>query len=232
MPPPFSSTSPQLSAILQEMLLQGVLEKYSGPVFLSCPFLVPRQDRQDPRLVVNLSALNAHIECHHFRMVTLKQSRLEPTQDLQWLGMWWDTRTSTIHLSEDNRRRVLQQVRRASWSTTFTHRIWTRLMGSLTFAAQVTPWGLCGAGGSSGKATGCFHGRPRTVCARFHHTFTGCCVSGCLRAFWRPRFLEGCQRRSSKSTQTLRAAVGASRHLTVDRAGDTGSRLTHRGTST
>ncbi|MPD00064.1 hypothetical protein E2C01_095514 [Portunus trituberculatus] len=73
MPPLFSSTSPQLSAILQEMLLHGVLEKYSGPVFLSRPFLVPRWDRQDPWLVVDLSALNAHIECHHFRMVMLKQ---------------------------------------------------------------------------------------------------------------------------------------------------------------
>ncbi|MPC61019.1 Protein P [Portunus trituberculatus] len=231
------------------MLLQWVLEEYFGHVFLSRPFLVPRRDRQDPCLVVDLSALNSHIECHHFRMVTLKQvretllphswltsldlanaywhvpigprfrsylavqncsrvlcftvlpfglnigsrvftkimktlasmladvnirimylddwlvqgssreeaqaattrtvsiseflgfhfnfpkSRLEPTQDLQWLGMWWDTQISTIRLSEDNRRRVLQRVRRASWSTTFTHCMWTRLMGSLTFAA-------------------------------------------------------------------------------------------------
>ncbi|MPC76382.1 hypothetical protein E2C01_070792 [Portunus trituberculatus] len=84
------------------------------------------------------------------------------------------------------------------------------------------------AGASGGKATGCFRGRPRTVCARFHHTFTGCCVSGSLRAFWRLRFLGGCQRRSSKSTQMLRTAVGASRRLTVDRAGDAGRHVNGR----
>ena len=57
------------------MLEQGVVEPSSGPVFLSRPFLVPRKDRPEPRMVVDLSCLNKEIQCFRFRMLTLKQVR-------------------------------------------------------------------------------------------------------------------------------------------------------------
>ena len=57
------------------MLEQGVVEPSSGPVFLSRPFLVPRKDRPEPRMVVDLSRLNKKIQCYRFRMLTLKQVR-------------------------------------------------------------------------------------------------------------------------------------------------------------
>ena len=40
-PPRYTKTSPTVSALLDVMLEQGVVEPYSGPVFLSRPFLVP-----------------------------------------------------------------------------------------------------------------------------------------------------------------------------------------------
>ena len=74
-PPASTRTSPQVSALLQEMLQQGVLEVHQGPAFLSRPFTVPRRDRPEPRLVIDLSVLNRYITCHRFRMVTLAQVR-------------------------------------------------------------------------------------------------------------------------------------------------------------
>ncbi|MPC99459.1 hypothetical protein E2C01_094873 [Portunus trituberculatus] len=241
------------------MLLQGVLEEYSGPVFLSRPFLVPQRDRQDPRQVVDLSALNAHIECHHFRMMMLKQVR-ESLLLHSWLtsldlaNAYWHV--PIVSSRAHSRSAMAQQV--VGYSD-FYH---PPVQGQSEEGPAVGQEGLlvhhlhpphvdeahglldvCSPGDTAGVSvvqealvgrllTECFRGRPHTVCAWFHHTFTSCCVSGCLRAFWRLQFLGGCERRSSKSTQTLRTAVGASRHLTVDRARDAGSRPTRRGTST
>ena len=75
LPPPYTRTPLQVSTLLQDMRLQGVLEVHRGPVFLSRPFTVPRRDRPEPRLVVDLSVLNRYITCHRFRMVTLAQVR-------------------------------------------------------------------------------------------------------------------------------------------------------------
>ena len=44
-------------------------------MFLSRPFAVPRRDRPDPRLVVDLSRLNRFIPCRRFRMLSLGQVR-------------------------------------------------------------------------------------------------------------------------------------------------------------
>ena len=71
LPPLYPKTSPQISSLLGVMLDQGVVEPSSGPVFLSRPFLVPRKDRPEPRMVVDLSRLNKEIQCYRFRMLTL-----------------------------------------------------------------------------------------------------------------------------------------------------------------
>lgn len=74
-PPTFTPTSPQVTALLQDMLAKGVLEVHRGPVFLSRPFTVPRRDRPEPHLVIDLSVLNWYISCHQFRMTILSQVR-------------------------------------------------------------------------------------------------------------------------------------------------------------
>ena len=255
-PPAKTRTSPHVSALLQEMRNQGVLEEHRGPVFLSRPFTVPRRDRPEPRLVVDLSHLNKFISCHRFRMLTLAQVRdalvpgawftsldlanaywhvpihprfrsflavqdgamvlrfrvlpfglniaprvftkitktvaalltgegictlmylddwlvqatspsevreatektihicstlgfqfnipkssLAPAQNINWLGMTWDSRAASLSLSPENRARVIKKLRRMLLATTCTHRVWTSLMGSLNFAAQVVPLG-------------------------------------------------------------------------------------------
>ena len=75
LPPPWTKTSPQVSALLEDLWAKGILEVHRGPVFLSRPFVVPRRDRPEPRLVIDLSILNRYITCHRFRMVTLAQVR-------------------------------------------------------------------------------------------------------------------------------------------------------------
>ena len=71
LPPALIPTSPRVSDMLRDMCRRGVLEEHQGPVFLSRPFTVPRRDRPEPRLVIDLSILNKYIACHRFRMVTL-----------------------------------------------------------------------------------------------------------------------------------------------------------------
>ena len=75
LPPASSHTSPQVSALLRDRLHLGVLEEHQGSVFLSRPFTVPRRDRPEPRLVIDLSLLNRSIQCHRFQMLTLAQVR-------------------------------------------------------------------------------------------------------------------------------------------------------------
>lgn len=41
MPQPATRMSPQVSTLLEEMHLRGILEEHQGPIFLSCPFTVP-----------------------------------------------------------------------------------------------------------------------------------------------------------------------------------------------
>ena len=256
MPPTYTNTPSQVSLILEGMLQQGVLELHQGPVFLSRPFTVPRRDRPEPRLVIDLSVLNRYITCHRFRMITIAHVRealmpgawftsldlanaywhvpihrrfrpflavqdgarvlrfrvmpfglniaprvftkltrtvaslladrgvyvlmylddwlvqgsteaetqaatattievcsslgfvfnipkslLNPTQQIQWLGMLWDAETATLRLSHDNRTRVQAKLRRAVVARTFTHKLWASLLGSLNYAAQVVPLG-------------------------------------------------------------------------------------------
>ena len=61
--------------MLRGMLADGVVEVARGPVYLSRPFTVPRKDRPDPRLVLDLSRLNKTILCPRFRMLTIMQVR-------------------------------------------------------------------------------------------------------------------------------------------------------------
>ena len=69
------------------------------------------------------------------------KSQLVPTQTIQWLGMSWDSLTSTVALSEDNRLRCLKRVFRALHSITITRREWESLMGSLNHAGLIVPLG-------------------------------------------------------------------------------------------
>ena len=72
---------------------------------------------------------------------TSPKSLVEPTQNITWLGMVWDTPSATLRPSKDNRTKVLQKLRRTLWTRTCNHRVWASLMGSLSFAAQAVPLG-------------------------------------------------------------------------------------------
>ena len=71
----------------------------------------------------------------------LEKSSLHPSQALQWLGMSWDTSSSTVALSRDNQLRCRKQVFRALHSTTFTRHQWESHMGSLNHASLIVPLG-------------------------------------------------------------------------------------------
>ena len=71
----------------------------------------------------------------------LPKSHLHPSQRLQWLGLVWDTPSSTVSLSPTNRLRCWKKVFRALLSVTYTRRQWESLLGSLNHAAEVVPFG-------------------------------------------------------------------------------------------
>ena len=91
----------------------------------------------------------------------LAKSSLLPTQSLQWLGMTWDTTTTTLALSEDNQRRCLKQVVRALHSTTFTRRQWESLLGSINHAGLIVPLGRLRARRLILEGSSIFGGLPR-----------------------------------------------------------------------
>ena len=57
------------------MKKEGVVEQYSGPVFLSRCFTVPKRGTSETRLVVDLSRLNQFIQPKKFKMVSVAQAR-------------------------------------------------------------------------------------------------------------------------------------------------------------
>ena len=71
----------------------------------------------------------------------LKKSQLTPSQSIQWLGISWDSSTSTMALSKDNQNRCRKQVHKALQASTFSRRNWETLMGSLNHACVVVPLG-------------------------------------------------------------------------------------------
>ena len=62
--------------LLLDLLHRGVLVLQAGPVFLSRLSVVPKENSNEPRLVVDLSHLNAFIDSRTFRMLTVAQVRL------------------------------------------------------------------------------------------------------------------------------------------------------------
>ncbi|KAK8394259.1 hypothetical protein O3P69_006450 [Scylla paramamosain] len=74
-------------------------------------------------------------------IVNLPKSVTTPTQQLDWLGIRWDTTTASLSLAPDNVSRTLRQVRRAYFSSTFSRRQWESLLGVLNFAAPTLPLG-------------------------------------------------------------------------------------------
>ena len=74
-------------------------------------------------------------------LFNIEKSHLQPTQRLQWLGMCWDSVSSDLSLSLENRTRCRKKLFRAVHATSFTLRQWESLLGSLNYAAQVVPLG-------------------------------------------------------------------------------------------
>ena len=71
----------------------------------------------------------------------LTKSHLTPTQSITWLGMLWESSSSTMALSKDNQERCRKQVSLALQSSSLTRRQWESLMGSLNHASLVVPLG-------------------------------------------------------------------------------------------
>ena len=97
----------------------------------------------------------------------LAKSHLTPTQSIQWLGMQWDSSTSTMALSEDNQKRCRKQVSLALQSPTLTRRQWESLMGSLNHASLVVPLGRLRARRLLHEGAKTFGNRPRDTSVTF-----------------------------------------------------------------
>ena len=74
-------------------------------------------------------------------VINVPKSSLVPSQQLDWLGIRWDTVSATLSLSPDNRLRSLSHLRRALFSRTLSRRQWESLLGVLNFAAPTFPLG-------------------------------------------------------------------------------------------
>lgn len=71
--------------------------------------------------------------------INKEKSILTPVQRLSWLGMLWDSRSASVRISEQNANKILYRLFRASLSHSLTRRQWESLLGSVNFAAEVTP---------------------------------------------------------------------------------------------
>ena len=69
------------------------------------------------------------------------QSLLSPTRSVTWLGMAWDSRSASLALSVANRAKIVATIRRTLLARTCGLRLWTGLLGSLNYAAQVVSLG-------------------------------------------------------------------------------------------
>ena len=67
--------TPALAQYVEEMLEKQVIVKAEHLYFQSRIFSVPKKDSEKVRTILDLSFLNKHIECPHFRMTTVHQVR-------------------------------------------------------------------------------------------------------------------------------------------------------------
>ena len=74
-------------------------------------------------------------------LVNWEKSVLSPTRRIRWLGMISDSCDATVGISRENVTKIRRRVLRAYVSLTMTRRQWESLIGSLSFAAEVTPLG-------------------------------------------------------------------------------------------
>ena len=74
-------------------------------------------------------------------LFNLGKSHLTPTQNLQWLGMIWDSVSCDLSLSVENRSRCERKLFRTIHASSISLRLWESLLGSLNYAAQVVPLG-------------------------------------------------------------------------------------------
>ena len=74
-------------------------------------------------------------------LFNLDKSHLTPTQSIQWLGMMWHSKSSTLTLSKENQERTWNKLFKATHSLTMSLRQWESLLGSLNHASQVIPLG-------------------------------------------------------------------------------------------
>ena len=70
-----------------------------------------------------------------------EKSHLSPTTSLQWLGMMWNSKDTTLSLSDDNQRRCLKSITRALHAFSLSRRQWESLLGSLAHASSTVPLG-------------------------------------------------------------------------------------------
>lgn len=74
-------------------------------------------------------------------LVNMGKSITTPTQQLDWLGIHWNTSTTSLSLAPDNILRTIHHIRRVFLSRIFSRHQWDSLLGSLNFAAPVIPLG-------------------------------------------------------------------------------------------
>lgn len=65
---------------------------------------------------------------------------LSPPLSVQWLGLVWDSRICTLHLSPDALCWVRRKMILVLPSVTFTHKLWVPLLGSLNVVVEVIPF--------------------------------------------------------------------------------------------
>ena len=94
-----------------------------------------------PEDCVRMVEKTLQIGCRMGLLFNLGKSHLTPTQNLQWLGMCWDSVSCDLSLSVENRLRCERKLVLTIQASSISLRQWESLMGSLNYAAQVVPLG-------------------------------------------------------------------------------------------
>ncbi len=69
------------------------------------------------------------------------KSHLTPSQALDWLGLTWNTQSSSVSLSPANATRLRRKLHLALVSHSYSRSLWDSLVSSLSFATDVVPLG-------------------------------------------------------------------------------------------
>ena len=132
------SIAPRVFTKLTKVVAKSLMESGVHCLMYLDDWLISAESASATRAAVEKTLRLAGGMGFNFNM---SKSHLCPSQCITWLGLEWNSNSSSVQISALNLLKIRRRLFQALHSLTFTRRQWESLLGSLNFYAEVLPLG-------------------------------------------------------------------------------------------